>query len=101
MNEMPVVREPVSARVLAHRRNEHTVGKRQITNGKAIEQVGHGSSTRHPPTDASNGNIKVPIRACLLMLRKGGARWDVLTGLEPVGVTPHRLDSHDQSGPIR
>lgn len=42
MNEMPVVRVPVFARILAHRRHEHPIGKRQISNRERIEQAGHG-----------------------------------------------------------
>jgi hypothetical protein len=36
MNEMPVVRESVAARILAHRRDEHPIGKRQISNRERI-----------------------------------------------------------------
>src|SRR4051812_28880721 len=42
MNEMPVARESVPARILAHRRDEHPIGKRQISNRERIKQAGHG-----------------------------------------------------------
>src|SRR4051812_41550685 len=42
MNEMPVVRESVAARILTHRRDEHPIGKRQISNREQIKQAGHG-----------------------------------------------------------
>src|SRR5260370_557215 len=42
MNEMPVVRESVAARILTHRRDEHPIGKRQISNRERIKQAGHG-----------------------------------------------------------
>jgi hypothetical protein len=37
MNEVPVVREPINARVLAHRRNEHAVRKFNISNNEWIK----------------------------------------------------------------
>src|SRR5439155_23128579 len=42
MNEMPVVRESVAARILTHRRDEHPIRKRQISNRERIKQAGHG-----------------------------------------------------------
>src|SRR5205814_9096543 len=42
MNEMPVVRESLAARILTHQRDEHPIGKRQISNRKWIKQAGHG-----------------------------------------------------------
>ena len=42
MNEMPVVRESVAARILTHRRDEHPISKRQISNRERIKQAGHG-----------------------------------------------------------
>ena len=42
MNEMPVVSVSVVARILAHRRDEHPIGKRQISNRERIKQAGHG-----------------------------------------------------------
>jgi hypothetical protein len=41
MDEMPVVRISVSAGVLTHRRNNHTVGQRDIANREGIKEVGH------------------------------------------------------------
>src|SRR4051812_31021335 len=41
MNEMPVVSVSVAARILTHRRDEHPIGKRQISNRKGIKQAGH------------------------------------------------------------
>jgi hypothetical protein len=41
MNEMPVVCVAVLARILTHRRDEHPIGKRQISNGERIKQAGH------------------------------------------------------------
>ena len=43
MNEMPVVRITVPARVLTHRRDEHPIGKLQISNRERIKQAGHFS----------------------------------------------------------
>jgi hypothetical protein len=37
MNEMPVLRQPVSARVLAHRRDKDAIGKFDIANRERIE----------------------------------------------------------------
>src|SRR5213594_2916942 len=42
MNEMPVVRESVVARILTHWRDEHPIGKLQISNRERIKQAGHG-----------------------------------------------------------
>jgi hypothetical protein len=42
MNEMPVVRESAAARILTHRRDEHPIGKRQISNRERIKQARHG-----------------------------------------------------------
>jgi hypothetical protein len=42
MYKMPVVHVPVSAGVLAHRRNKYTVRKRNIPNRERIKQVSHG-----------------------------------------------------------
>src|SRR4051812_39992179 len=42
MNKMPVVSESVVARILTHRRDEHPIGKRQISNRERIKQAGHG-----------------------------------------------------------
>jgi hypothetical protein len=41
MNEMPVVRESVVARILTHRRDEHAIRKRQISNRERIKQARH------------------------------------------------------------
>src|ERR1039458_7199896 len=43
MHEMPVVGISVGTEVLAHGRDKHTVGKREISNRERIEQVSHGS----------------------------------------------------------
>src|SRR5438034_3225068 len=45
MDEMPVVGVAVNTGVLAHRRDEHTVRKRETTNRERIEQVSHRSYT--------------------------------------------------------
>jgi hypothetical protein len=37
MNEMPVVRVSIVALILAHRRDEHPIGKRQISNRERIK----------------------------------------------------------------
>src|SRR6266404_2922388 len=42
MNKMPVVSVPVVARVLAHRRDEHPIGKLQVSNRERIKQASHG-----------------------------------------------------------
>jgi len=44
MNEMPVVRESVAARILTHRRDEHPIGKRQISNRERIKQARHSQN---------------------------------------------------------
>jgi hypothetical protein len=41
MHKVPVVREPISAGVLAHGRNENTITKLNIPNLERIEQVSH------------------------------------------------------------
>src|SRR5207248_8902173 len=41
MDEMPVVRQTVAARVLTHRRDKDAVGELQIPNRERIEQVRH------------------------------------------------------------
>jgi len=38
MHEMPIRRETIGARVLAHRRNDNPVGKQNIANLQAIEE---------------------------------------------------------------
>src|SRR5438477_4049839 len=43
MNQMPVVRVSVVARILTHRRDEHPIGKVQISNRERIKQAGHCS----------------------------------------------------------
>ena len=45
MNEMPVVSESVAARILTHRRDEHPIRKRQISNRERIKQAGHGQKS--------------------------------------------------------
>ncbi len=42
MNEMPVVRESVAARILTHRRDEHPISKFYFSNRERIKQAGHG-----------------------------------------------------------
>src|SRR5262249_15705005 len=44
MYEVPVVRQPISARVLTHRRDKHAIGKFQIANRERIEQVSHANT---------------------------------------------------------
>jgi hypothetical protein len=44
MNEMPVLRQPVSARVLAHRRDKDAIGEFDIANRERIEQVSHSNT---------------------------------------------------------
>ena len=44
MNEMPVVSVSVPARILAHRRDEHPIGKLQISNRERIKQASHVDS---------------------------------------------------------
>src|SRR5207302_10552000 len=58
MNEMPVVRVSVAARILTHRRNEHPIGKRQISNRERIKQASHGrrSEVRSHRSEISNPN---------------------------------------------
>ena len=41
MNEVPVVGEAVNARVLAHRRDNDAVGKREALEGERVEEVRH------------------------------------------------------------
>ena len=40
VNEVPVARKPIAARVLAHRRHEDAIGKGHTTNGQGIERDG-------------------------------------------------------------
>jgi hypothetical protein len=42
VNEMPIVRVPIAARILAHRRDEYPIGKRQVSNPERIKKAGHG-----------------------------------------------------------
>src|SRR6266404_6816529 len=42
MNEMPIVGVSVVARVLAHRRDEHPIGKFYFSNRERIKQASHG-----------------------------------------------------------
>src|SRR2546426_5942553 len=42
MNEMPIVSVSVVARVLAHRRDEHPIGKLYFSNRERIKQASHG-----------------------------------------------------------
>ena len=46
MHEVPVVREPVAARVLAHRRDDDAIGEREAADGHRIEQVRHAHHSR-------------------------------------------------------
>ena len=46
MNEMPVLRQPVSARVLTHRRDKDAVGEFDIANRERIEQVSHSQRSQ-------------------------------------------------------
>ena len=41
MNEMPVVSVSVLARILTHRRDEHPIGKGQVSNREWIKQASH------------------------------------------------------------
>src|SRR3954471_3680406 len=41
MDEVPVVREPVRAGVLAHGRNDDPVGESQIAKGERVEEMRH------------------------------------------------------------
>src|SRR5437764_9330740 len=41
MNKMPVVSVSVATRILTHRRDEHPIGKRQISNRERIKHVSH------------------------------------------------------------
>jgi hypothetical protein len=41
MHEVPVIREAVGARVLAHRRDEHAIGKGDVADGERLEEVRH------------------------------------------------------------
>ena len=50
VDEMPVVRVPVRTGVLAHRRDKHTVRKREATNGERVKQVSHRSSSANGST---------------------------------------------------
>src|SRR6478672_10190154 len=42
VNEMPIVSVSIVARVLTHRRHEHPIGKRQVSNRERVKQAGHG-----------------------------------------------------------
>jgi hypothetical protein len=52
MDEMPVIRVAIDVRILTHRRDEHPIGKRQVSNreriklAKAWSKVCHGESVR-------------------------------------------------------
>src|SRR4029434_4203811 len=41
MDKMPIVREAIHARVLAHRRDEHPIGKFYFANRERIKQARH------------------------------------------------------------
>ena len=41
VNDVPVVRKPVHARVLAHRRDDNAIGERQRTDRQRIEKMRH------------------------------------------------------------
>ena len=41
MNEMPVGRVSIVARILTHRRDDHPIGKRPISNRERIKQASH------------------------------------------------------------
>ena len=43
VDEVPIVREAVGARVLAHRRDENPVGERDAANRQRVEEVRHPS----------------------------------------------------------
>ena len=49
MHEMPVVGEPVDARVLAHRRHEDAIGEGHGADRQRIEQVWHGCGSSSRP----------------------------------------------------
>ena len=53
---MPVIRESVVARILAHRRDEHPIGKRQISNRERIKQARHGRKSEVHRSEISNPN---------------------------------------------
>ena len=55
MNEMPVVRVSVMARILTHRRDEHPIGKRQISNRERIKQARHGHKLKEGGAPATPG----------------------------------------------
>src|ERR1700730_15592453 len=42
MNEMPIVGVSIVTRILTHRRDEHPIGKRQVSNRERIKQASHG-----------------------------------------------------------
>ena len=44
MDEMPVVSQPISARVLAHGRDKDAIGEFQIADRERIEQVSHAKT---------------------------------------------------------
>ena len=49
---MPVVRVAVAARILTHRRDEHPIGERQISNRERVKQASHcewSHVSRHSP----------------------------------------------------
>ena len=39
VDEVPVVREPIHRRVLAHRRHEHAIGKSEVPDAKRVEEL--------------------------------------------------------------
>jgi len=63
MYEVLVVRIAVAARLLTDRRDEHPIGKRQISNRERIKQAGHDLQTNDGLTD-----VHLPIPAPLFSL---------------------------------
>src|SRR3954462_12002842 len=60
MNEMPLVRVSVDARILAHRRDEYSIGKGEVSNRERIKQARHDCSKDIIRT---RGMSKVQLRA--------------------------------------
>ena len=59
MDEVPVVREPVRARVFAHGRNENAIAEGNVTNSKRLKKLGHRFGAT---LDAVNSSLTLKLR---------------------------------------
>jgi hypothetical protein len=77
MNEMPIVGVSIVTRVLTHRRDEHPIGKRQISNRERIKQAGHGHRSVTRTERMSKVQFKSLPRGCgkSLIAEFSGVSW--------------------------